>query len=450
MSTAPGVQSPARAWAWLALAVIVLLGAHLRLSAALRTEVDQPLRGDAALYTAYAYNLDRFGVFSREFSFLKADDPALTAPAPDAFVAPGYPWFLSWTLEGAPDMAFVTRTVMIQAILGIVLLVLGFLVTRGLLDEGRALIVTGLLAISPHLIVLGTYLLTETVYAISVAALALALIWATRARRVWVFALVGVVLGVSVLIRPTLQYLPPFLALGVILFAGWRRWPAALALVLGFALVFTPWLARNQSSTGQTGDPKLMIATLQHGSYPGFMYNDLPESRGYPYRFDPETPRISASLDAVLGHIADRFRAEPARMTRWYLLEKPFYFHDWSFIEGAGDVFLYPVKYSPYFDRPEFKLTRAVSFALHWPLVMLGMGGCLWALWRAWRARGAAIAPTDFAWGLLALVQAYAIGLHMVGAPFGRYSVPFRVLLFPFAVYAASAIIAAIRRRTTA
>jgi hypothetical protein len=142
----------------------------------------------------------------------------------------------------------------------------------------------------------------------------------------------------------------------------------------------------------------------------------------------------------VLHAIGERASRNPLRYATWYLLQKPIYFFDWTYIEGAGDIFIYPVLKTPYQSRGEFRLTRGLMWLLHWPLVALGFVGLFIALARAWRRRNDTDAVRDRALGLVALTMAFAIALHMVAAPFSRYSVPFRPLTYLLALYAVVAL----------
>jgi len=53
----------------LALVLITLFGAFLRVNAALHTVVQYPLRADAGGYFSYAYNIRHFGIYSRDRLF---------------------------------------------------------------------------------------------------------------------------------------------------------------------------------------------------------------------------------------------------------------------------------------------------------------------------------------------------------------------------------------------
>ena len=121
-------------------------------------------------------------------------------------------------------------------------------------------------------------------------------------------------------------------------------------------------------------------------------------------------------------------------MLSWYLIEKPLYFYWWEPIQGMGDVFIYQVRTSPYFSSPEFTATKAVMQLLHWPLVALGFVG-LFLPWLRPRLMGQADWQVT-ALRLLSVLMVFVLAVHMIGAPYPRYSVPFRPLTWLFAVLA--------------
>jgi 4-amino-4-deoxy-L-arabinose transferase-like glycosyltransferase len=423
----------------LVLLLVLALGAHLRLRAAHETVVWPPLQGDSVRYVAVAYNLRHFGTVSQQVTWNVPDAPA---PKPDALSPPGYPALLWTVLADAPDVPFLQRALLLQALLGLLAVGLGYLLARPLLPRAAALAVAALLAIAPQLVTLGTSLLTETLYTALVAAFAVALAHAARRERLSAYAVAGVLLGLCALVRPTLQYLPVLLLPAIAWLATRERWKACGVLLLAYALTFGPWLVRNRIVVGGS-DSTLMANTLLHGSYPDFRYAGRAESTGFPYRFDPQAASIRTPGQA-LDRIGANFAADPAGTLRWYLVGKPLRFHDWAFVEGAGDVFINSVKASPYFTRPEFIATHVAMRWLHLPLMLLGAAGLALALVGvARRDRSEA----GRALGLLAVTLAFAIALHMVGLPLARYAVPFRPLTFLFALYAIVAIVRALRRR---
>ena len=175
-----------------------------------------------------------------------------------------------------------------------------------------------------------------------------------------------------------------------------------------------------------------MINFLHHGIYPDFEYNDAIETYGYPYRFDPESEKISASTESVLDEIVRRFSVQPWTHLKWYLLGKPVSFWSWRIIQGQGDIFVYAVSQSPYFKNEVFQWSRELMRDLHWPIVILGLFGALIA-WLPCRLTDSGQNCSMVArW--CSLLLGYYVLIHMIGAPFPRYSVPLRPYLYGMAM----------------
>jgi len=166
--------------------------------------------------------------------------------------------------------------------------------------------------------------------------------------------------------------------------------------------------------------------------YPDFKYRDQDETYGFPYKHDPESPNISESASSILHEIMERLREQPLRHLNWLLLGKPVVFWQWNMIQGMGDVYVYPVKSSPYFSRPLFQWTHATSKILHAPIVILALLGAIacWLPAAHPNSRSAA-----FCVKLIAAMIIYYQLIHMIGAPFPRHSVPLRPLIYGMAAY---------------
>lgn len=432
-----------RLFVWAGLAVIVLLGAFLRLQATAHTIVELPIRADAAHYFWYAYNLHRYGTYSHQ---PPVSDSTETDPVPDSLRAPGYPLLISLLMDDPPTLGTLVEVVWLQAILGTVLIGLVFLVARGLMAPGWSLLAAFLTAISPHLVNAGVYLLTETLYSLMLALVLLSLALAASGQRLRWFALAGAMLGLATLVRPTTLYFPLLLIALCIWQWGLREGGRRGALFLmGFVLVYGVWPARNLVQFGHAGDPQLQINMLHHGMYPNFLFEQRPESFGFPYRFDPRSEEIGASVEAVRLEIARRFQEETATHVKWYLLGKPRALWSWNTVQGMGDAFVYPVTQSPYFSSPIFAATHRVSRLSHTPLVMIA-GVFVLLVWVPRWVRSMSPGAV-FLLRSIAVMLVYVTVLHMVGAPFPRYAVPFRPELYLAACWMLALLYGAVRQR---
>lgn len=413
----------------LLLLLVLSISAFIQFTVVSRTVVDGPLRADAGQYFSYAYNLSHHGVFSMSPTW---QEGAKNLPLrPDSLRAPGYPVFLA--LVGRPEAneTYLRRVTTAQAVLGVLSVLLVYLIASRFLAPGWALTAALLTALSPHLAMMSTYLLTESLFFFLLMGSLLMLLVAVQSNRRWPWIATGVLWGLSTLVKPTAQFFPVVLFFVVLVVPSLRsvRLSAALAFAC-FVAVLAPWVIRNQSAAVER-PASLMVLTLAHGSYPDFMYQGRRETFGFPYRFDPQIDVISRDLPSVLGHIAGRFRAEPLTYLRWYAIGKPGYFLAWGNVQG-WDILVYPVLHTPYFEDPLFGLVRTLSYFLHWPLMLLGLAG---AAILALRARWLVLSPAqNTAATVVALLVVYAIAFHMIVAPFPRYGVPFRPLIFALAM----------------
>lgn len=147
--------------AQLVLALILSFSALVQFSVVSRTTVEIPLRVDAGYYFPYAYNLTRRGVYSISRTWDKG--VSSQAPHADAFRPPGYPLFLAGIGTPEPTEGFLRPVSLVQAALGVLSVWLVYLVARHFLGAGGSL-AAALTALSLHLAVISTYLLSESLF----------------------------------------------------------------------------------------------------------------------------------------------------------------------------------------------------------------------------------------------------------------------------------------------
>ena len=414
----------------LLLTLVLLASAFIQLTVVSRSESNGPFGADAGDYFSYAYNLHWHGVYSQE----RPDGGAEEArqPRPDNLRPPGYPLFLAAVGTPEPTPEYLLRVGIVQAVLSVASVGLVFAIGAVMFGRRWALLPAALTALLPHFALQSTYLLSETLFAFLMLASVLVTILAWRSQRLGAWVAAGLLWAACSLVRSTPQYLPLLALAGVYALPSLKpaRRGATIA-VLGFALAMSPWLLRNLSPEVDKPASNLMVKALLHGSYPDFTYAGDPATFGFPYRFDPQSEANSRDLPTVLHYIAGRFRAEPMTYLRWYLLDKPRYFLAWGNVQG-WDIFVLEPLRSPYNEQPLFYATRKVSEALHPWLMWLGVLGSLLLLapsrWHRLDPNARAAAA------IVAVVVAYGVALHIVVAPFPRYGVPFRPLLFLLAM----------------
>ena len=414
---------------WLAAIILIAAAAtYLRIGAVTNTVIDTPIRADAADYYFYAYNLGHHGVYSKT-------PVGHGRPVPDAVRSPGYPLFLTPLVSWPPTDRMLLDINLLQVLLGVGTVLITFSLCLRFMPRTAAMLAALFTAVSPHLVSFTAYLLSETLFTFLLVLTLWLITGIQSGHRRYLFAFAsGLLLAAAALTRPVMDYFMVPLA-GLLLFQFGPRQGTRLALVClaGFAVLTLPWTLRNLLTLGQVSDPTLMTKTLLHGMYPNFTYAGEAQSRGFPYRFDPRAAQISRDLGSVLAEIGRRFHDQPLVHLKWYLLGKPVALFSWNMVQGMGDVFVYPVTRSPYWTAPLFRFTHALMHLLHWPLVALSAVAAVLA-WvpRCMRLFGE---TAVFTLRLLSLLLAYYVLVHMVGAPFPRYSVPLRPVTYALSVF---------------
>jgi hypothetical protein len=413
------------------LILIIISGFYLRCESVLRTEVINPLRADAGQYFMYAYNLRHKHTYSHQVG----NPGDLDSPVnPDAVRSPGYPLFLTLFVDGLPDKRMIGWILFSQVIISTVTILVAFLFFRGFLSSFWSLAVALLVALSPHLIITNSYILTETLFCFLLVVFGFLFCLFAKKPSLWLGLVVGAAMGITTLVRPSLQFFPFIVVLLLMFHYGWKKGRRySVAILIGFALAFLPWIGRNMATLGIATDSRLMVNFLHHGMYPDFMYEGAPQSKGFPYRYDPGAEKIESNLFSVLKEISNRFEQAPLRHTKWYLLNKPKVLWNWDIIQGQGDAFIYPVSNSPYFHNPLFRVTHRLMYMFHHPLALLALFGCLLAwfpLTRIGLTKGSLLVAR-----FCSLLLMYYTLIHVVGAPFPRYSVPLRPFLYGIALF---------------
>ncbi|MDO8598149.1 MAG: glycosyltransferase family 39 protein [Sulfuricaulis sp.] len=407
------------------LMAILLVAFDLRIQSVVNSVVDTPVRADAREYVLYAHNLKNYGVYSRSDT-LAADGQM--NPVPDAKRAPLYPLFIALFLDNPPAADNVAAIIRIQAIISTLTVLLVFWISRRFLPIPLALTASALTAISPHLVTMNIYLLSETLFCFLVVLTMLLIVSTTEKSGTVKPALAGLALGASALTHPMLLYFVIPLTVFLLYCWGWKPgWRKVAAIVLGFSLLYGTWIARNINTLGAPGDNTLMLAGLRTGVYANMMYRNDPQSYGYPYRFDSRFEETSKNLPSVVAEIGNKFKEAPVEQLRWYILGKPLMLWSWSNIEGPGDVFVYPVESTPYNYLPQFKATHALMRATHWIFVALMAGGiCIAWLPPRWSGFSK---EAVFATRAISILLLYHAAIMMIGFPLPRYAIPMRPFL---------------------
>lgn len=422
--------------AFAALVVILAFGIALRYQAFARSVVPDYPHGDAAKYFLYGYNLTNFGVYGYgTMTLLPAGtdkEVAREQIKPDALITPGYPLYLSLFLGGEYSKIQSDRARLGQVLLSSLTILLAY---ASFSPFGRlyGLGVATLTALSPHLVNMNLFLLTETLFCFLLMAFVWIISRVDRNSRLPLFLLMGLLLAMATLTRPWIQgYL--FVILAYLFFSKLRfSVRQTIFVFIGAAIVTSPWLVRNSMVSGNAADPSQLITSIHHGMYPNMMYEDQNESLGYAYRADPMSPELGKSLGTILAEIGRRAKAEPYEYANWYLIGKIRSVLSWKIIAGADAIFVYHVEGSPYFELPRFYLSAYYMEKIHGILMVLALIGVL-IVWLPRRLQRQS-ADRIFFLRAISLLVVYFLLMHMVVAPYPRYSIPMRPVLYAMALY---------------
>ncbi len=134
-----------------------------------------------------------------------------------------------------------------QAFVGVGTVLLTYLLGRRLFGHLPGLIAAMLASVSYILIHQSIHLLSEVLFTPAVLLAALSLWRAIQQPTTGRFAVAGVWIGISDLIRPTLLFLPLFLLWPLAVQMGWRRAIRyASVIAIGVVVVVGPWMVRNR------------------------------------------------------------------------------------------------------------------------------------------------------------------------------------------------------------
>jgi hypothetical protein len=394
---------------WLAGAL--LLGLGLRLGFGLGYWVDKPLTLDEREYLLLAHNL----AGGRGFSYVSPESGQVEGRHVGR--APLYPAFLAALALAVPGSAMrsdhlpasVPAEVKIaQALLGCALIWLigrwaARVVGDGPAGDAAAGVAALLAAVYPPLVWIGSYALSESLYAV----LALLAAWLVdraaaspaSVRTTGLAVAGGAISGLATLTRPAILV---FLALTAAWLIARRRPALAVALALGSILVVGPWTVRNHAVYGRfvliaseggvtfwTGNNRLARGEGDLAANPGMKQAALDLERAHA----GATPE---ELESVFYRAAiDDIRAAPARWLA-LLARKAFYT-------------VVPIGPSYTLHSRRYVVTSVVSYLLLLPLAAAG----------AWRLRDAPGQPAA-----LWLLAASSILVCLVFFPQERFRLP--------------------------
>lgn len=179
--------------------LITITALFLRVKYVEQTVIHAPIRTDAKQYVTYGYNIYSHGVFSKELS---------SEPSPDSLRSPGYPMLISLAFMIGGKNFFYPITLYIQTIISSLLVPLTFLIGIHFLSRFWALLAATLVAISPHLISMTSYFLTETLFSFILLFSIITFYLSLKKGHLFYFILSGLLFGFTYLTNETALFLP--------------------------------------------------------------------------------------------------------------------------------------------------------------------------------------------------------------------------------------------------
>ncbi|MDP1571544.1 MAG: glycosyltransferase family 39 protein [Vicinamibacterales bacterium] len=278
---------------------------------------------DQGGYKMLGEGLARTGTFTRY-----PDAPAFV---PEVLRTPGYPVFVAavYRVFGVGnDLAVVIA----QAFVFAALCLLVYALARRVADERLALGAAALTALYPPLPHFGALVLTELWTTFAATGAMLLVVRAAQDRRLRDFALAGVLLSATTLVRPVFILLPFFLAVAVPILVPAQRDRRALAgwaaLALAAALTMVPWFAYNYVNLGRLtlspagGIGRGLWEGAWQGRWPGRVQATLTAMA--------DTPVDTDALDAQVRAYASETGHDAALMLD--------YVHEWRDIRAIWDT----------------------------------------------------------------------------------------------------------------
>lgn len=410
---------------WLLIFLIVSAGALLRVAYISNTLIVDPIRADAAYHLVYANNLLEDATFSKDMS----DDPV-----PDSYWAPGYPVFLAAVIKVSELLSVDTYNAILycQLLLGVGTIFLCFLLAVSFLPGYWPLLPAFLVALSPHLVSLASYVLTETLFGflliLALWTLSKAMAGGSCVRWLWA----GMSFALAYMVNPVSLFLAPLLALVLVLTAriGGAELPIrelyrVLAIFLAPLIIISMlWSIRSAVSVpaGQQTASNRLLTNLVTGMYPDY------HEKWRASIMEPEKKVVlpgagaGESYGTFLSVLSERFLQNPLQMVTWYSIQKPILLWDWDIRTGFGEIYIYRVEYSLYHTSIPTIVSYIFMAALH-PWLLLG--SIIGLVFLYGKGSNGTMVPA-----LLYIALIYVSLIYVISQSEPRYSIPLRPELY--------------------
>lgn len=385
------------------------------------TTIINPIRADAYGYVSYALNIINHHTFSKQ--------TGTQHPTPDSYSPPGYPFFLAGVIAVSKVKNAYHNMLTTQAAVGASVAVLTFVTGLLFLPFWAAIAASVLVILSPHLISIGSYLLTETLSSF----LYLLFFWLYSLYLKSYSSLsaigAGMAAGFSYLVNPVIFFAPFLVALIGRKIHKKSAFSTAVFLI-SFMLPVGTWLGRNSlevaAHSSSSYDRALLTFVIGAHPYYYLIYHHNPSDPMNPATLDMK--RIHGSWTEMISLLAKRIEHRPWLYAKWYLLDKPALLWGWNIQVGQGDVFVYPTVRSPFLNWPPGVTLIAIMQALNPILITACLIGFL-LLWVSGEDtnRAAVLA--------LYVLLGYVSLVYIVLQSDGRYSIPLRPEMYLGAMF---------------
>ena len=399
-----------------------------RLSYVTHTEVYLPIRKDARYYYIYAHNLVHHHVYSMQTA---------EKPIPDSFWAPAYPALLAAILYFTDAKYFYKSTLLVQAIIGALITVMVFAIGVHFLPSWAAAGAGILTACSPHLISLGGYLLTETLFTFMLISFLLAYFRALKTQKVMWCGIAGILAGISYLVNPVIFFLPFLIAILFFLRHPEARYPLATgkkkmitALLVTFMLPFLLWSLRGQlnvpSTSMSSADRALTNFIIgAHHDFFDILQANIRDPNN-PAEIDKKA--VNGSWAKFARILSQRIYENPGHYAKWYLYDKPRLLWSWNILVGQGDIYVYPVITSWFKTSKSAILIHLIMKSIHGWLFIIGSLGILFIFKKIRR-------PEDEMVIAVYVMAVYVSAVYVILQAEPRYSIPLRPAMYLCAMF---------------
>lgn len=386
----------ANTWFWIIITV-ALIGRVLFILAT--QNIGGPGSMDSQTYQSIATNL------------LKGHGYSEDGTNPSIFVAPLYPFTLAAIYRVFGFHSLIVE--IFQCLLGIGIAIFAFLIARKLFNTTSALVVLAIVAFTPELFVLSTFLYTESLFIFLLMSTVWGLFRVLEQPTLGRIALAGLMAGLATLARGVTMLLPIILFLTLLTkFRVLDALKWTLTFGLFFILPIVPWAARNYI-TFQAFIPVAVGNgdVLWTGNY-------LPFDGKYNY---DKTRAMMDSMSLGMNQIErnnffirearKNMAAEPLE-TAWLMVRKIYRFWFWVYESVPSGQ-----------KRQAATAIQFVLKAFYYPLLVLFVMG-LFLTFRRWR---------DLL--LFYLLMLYYLAIHVFTLVVPRYRFPILPLMAIFAAY---------------